>query len=37
MTIENRLTYTDEQRQAMIVDEDKGPVCMVNLLVAYHQ
>lgn len=32
MTIENRITYTDEQRQAMLVDEDKGPVCMVNLL-----
>lgn len=32
MTIENRMTYTDAQRHTLIADNDKGPVCMVNLL-----
>ena len=32
MTYENRMTHTQEQREVLNSDDDKGPVCMVNLL-----
>lgn len=32
MTFENRMTHTQERRDVLVRDNDKGPVSMVNLL-----